>query len=233
MATDLSRRGKPLAGISREETILADGADGTVGSVLTVGLTGGIGSGKSTVATMLAEHGALVIDADSVAREVVLPGTPAHGAISSRFGPSVIGADGSVDRAALARVVFDDPAALADLNAIVHPAVGAAVDERLRVIAETDPDAVVVLEVPLLVETGWDKGDVVVVVDCPEEVAVRRLVAGRGMTDSDARRRVAAQATREERVARADWVVVNDGSLEEVKRKVDALWPKLPGPLLS
>jgi dephospho-CoA kinase len=164
---------------------------------------------------MLAEHGALVIDADAVAREVVLPGTSAFLAISARFG--------TVDRAELAEIVFADAGALRDLNAIVHPEVGAAVDARLAELALSDPDRVVVLEVPLLVETGWQKGDLVVVVDCPEDVAIRRLVSGQGMTDSDARRRVAAQATRADRLARAAYVIVNDGSLDDLRREVDAL----------
>jgi dephospho-CoA kinase len=168
---------------------------------------------------MLAEHGALVIDADAVAREVVLPGTSAFSAICARFA--------TADRSELAEIVFSDPGARRDLNAIVHPAVGAAVDSRLAALAATDPDGVVILEVPLLVETDWQKGDLVVVVDCPEDVAVRRLVAGRGMSEDDARRRVAAQATRAERLARADRVVTNEGGLDDLRRAVDALWPDL------
>jgi dephospho-CoA kinase len=199
--------------------------------VLTVGLTGGIGSGKSTVAAMMSEHGAVVIDADAVAREVVLPGTAAYAAIRARFGDGVLAADGLIDRAALAGVVFDDPSALRDLNGIVHPAVGAAVDARLAALRATGPEGqVVVYEVPLLVEVGWDKGDVVVVVDCPEDVAIRRLVEGRGMTEPEARRRVAAQATRGERLARADHVIVNAGTLADLRRAVDALWPTLTAP---
>lgn len=195
--------------------------------MLTVGLTGGIGSGKSTVAAMLGEHGAVVIDADAVAREVVSPGTPGNLAISARFGPEVMAEDGSVDRAALARVVFDDDEARRDLNAIVHPAVGAAVAERLADESAQGNDRVVVMEVPLLVESGWDKGEVVVVVDCPEDVAVQRVVEQRSMSAEDVRRRIAAQATREERLARADHVILNDDSLDDLREQVDALWDTL------
>lgn len=190
----------------------------------TVGLTGGIGAGKSTVASMLEARGALVIDADVVARQVVMPGTPAHAALLERFG--------TVDRGELAAIVFDDPAALADLNSIVHPAVGAAVDELLASPA-TRARAVVVLEVPLLVEVGWDKGDVVLVVDCPEHVAVARVVAARGMSEDAVRRRMAAQATRDERLARADYVVENAGTLDDLAAEVAALWPKLAGGVVA
>jgi dephospho-CoA kinase len=188
-----------------------------------VGLTGGIGSGKSTVARMLRERGAVVIDADAVARDVVEPGGPAYPAVVARFGPGVVRADGSIDRAALADVVFSDPAARADLNAAVHPAVGA---EIARQVAAAPPGSVVVVEVPLLVEAGW-RADVVVVVDCPEDVAVRRLVAERKMDEADARRRAAAQASRAERLAAADHVVPNEGSLADLEAAVDRLWPDL------
>lgn len=187
--------------------------------MLVVGLTGGIGSGKSTVSTMLAERGAPVVDTDTVARQVVAPGGPAHDALVARFGPEL-----AADRRALAGVVFSQPAALADLNAIVHPAVREEVGRRLHSLRESGAD-VVILAVPLLVETGgaYDVA-AVVVVDCPEEVAVGRLVEHRGMDEADVRRRMAAQASREERTAAADVIIHNDGSLDDLKSQVDETW---------
>lgn len=194
-----------------------------------VGLTGGIGSGKSTVAGLLAARGAVVVDADRLAREVVAAGTPGHRAVVDRFGPRVVAGDGSLDRKALAGVVFDDPEALADLNAIVHPAVRAAIADRLAALAPTD--AVVVLEIPLLVESGRSYGaSKVIVVDCPEEVALRRLADGRGMDPDDARRRMAAQVSRAERLAAADVVIDNAGSLADLKAQVDEVWAQLVAP---
>jgi dephospho-CoA kinase len=193
--------------------------------LLLVGLTGGIGAGKSTVARLLESKGAVVVDTDAVARQVTRPGTPTHAAILDRFGPAIEGPVGEIDRARLADVVFSEPAALSDLNALVHPAVAAAVDDRL---AEEAGAAVVVLEVPLLVEAGWDaRTDVVIVVDSPEEVAVRRLVEQRGMPEADVRRRIASQASRAERIAHADIVIANDGSLEDLARRVDQVWAEL------
>jgi dephospho-CoA kinase len=194
--------------------------------MVVVGLTGGIGSGKSTAAAMLAERGAVVVDADRLAREAVAVGTPGLRAVVDRFGPAVVAGDGSLDRAALAGVVFDHPDALADLNAIVHPPVRAAIADRLAELAGTD--SVVVLEIPLLVESGWSYGEShVIVVDCPEEVAVARLVEHRGMDSADARRRIAAQVSRADRLARADVVIDNDGSFEDLRRQVDAVWDLL------
>ena len=191
-----------------------------------MGLTGGIGSGKSTVTAMLAERGAVGVDADRLAREAVAPGTPGLRAVVDRFGPAVVAGDGSLDRQALAGVVFDDAAALADLNAIVHPPVRAAIADRLAELATTD--ALVVLEIPLLVESGRSYGEsAIIVVDCPEEVALRRLVEDRGMDEADARRRMAAQAPREQRLAVADVVVDNGGTLEDLRAQVDALWNRL------
>ncbi|HEX2192580.1 MAG TPA: dephospho-CoA kinase [Acidimicrobiales bacterium] len=187
-----------------------------------IGLTGGIGVGKSSVASLFAERGAVVIDADDLAREVVEPGGPAYAAVVERFGPTVVAGDGRIDRRALADVVFSDPAARADLEAIVHPAVAALRDQRL---AELDgTDRVVVAVIPLLVEVGWHDADAVVVVDCPEEVAVRRLVEGRGMDEADVRRRMAAQASRAQRLARADLVIANDGSPADLAAEVDRAW---------
>ena len=190
--------------------------------MVVVGLTGGIGAGKSTVAAMLARRGAVVIDTDLVAHEALAPGGRAHDAVLARFG--------TVQRARLADIVFSDPTALADLNAIVHPAVRAEVGERLARVAATDPSAVVVVVVPLLVETGNAyPTSGVVVVDCPEELAVQRLVRERGMAEADARRRMAAQATRAERLAAADLVIANDGGPESLEVQVDAAWAWMLG----
>lgn len=196
--------------------------------MVVVGLTGGIGSGKSTVASMLAERGAVVVDADQLAREAVAVGTAGHRAVVERFGAGLIAGDGSIDRRALAGVVFGDPAALADLNAIVHPPVQEAIAGRVAELAGTD--AVVVLEIPLLVESGRSYGaSRVVVVDCPVDVAVGRLVERRGMDAADARRRIAAQVSREARLAAADVVIDNSGPMAALEAQVDHLWAGLNG----
>jgi len=195
--------------------------------MLVVGLTGGIGSGKSTVAEMLAARGAVIVDADVLAREVVEPDGPAYAGVVERFGPAVVGSDGALDRPALADIVFSDPAALADLNALTHPPVRALIAARLA--AEDAGDAVVVLVIPLLVESGRYPTDAVAVVDCPEDVAVRRLVQHRGMTEGAARRRVSAQASRSARLAIADHVIRNDGSFQELAREVDRAWAWIEG----
>jgi dephospho-CoA kinase len=175
---------------------------------------------------MLAERGAVVVDADRLAREAVAVGTEGYRAVVDRFGSEVVAGDGALDRRALAGVVFDDPEALADLNAIVHPPVRAAIAERVAALEGSD--AVVVLEIPLLVESGRSYGaSQVIVVDCPEDVAVRRLVEGRGMDPADARRRIAAQVSRAERLAAADIVIDNRGSLDDLRHQVDALWARL------
>lgn len=193
-----------------------------------MGLTGGIGSGKSTVAAMLAERGAVVVDADALAREAVAPGSPGLAQVVDRFGAGVLAPDGSLDRAAVASVVFADPAALADLNAIVHPPVRAAIAERVA--ALDGQEGVIVLAIPLLVESGRTHGaESVVVVDCPEDVALRRLVDGRGMDEADARRRMAAQVSRAERLAAADMVIDNSGSLDDLRQAVDRVWGELAG----
>lgn len=193
--------------------------------MLLIGLTGGIGSGKSTVSALLAERGAVVIDADAITRELQRSGQPVFEAMVERFGPGVVADGGELDRQAVADVVFADPAALADLNVIVHPAVGAEIARRLEVEAATEH--LVVLDVPLLVESGRDDLAALVVVDVEPEVAVRRLVEHRGMREDDARARMARQAGREERLARADLVVDNSGSLDELARVVAELWPRL------
>jgi dephospho-CoA kinase len=190
-----------------------------------VGLSGGVGSGKSTVAAMLAERGAVVIDADAIAREVVEPGTPGYAAVVAEFGDAVV-ADGRLDRAALAKIVFNDDDARARLNAIVHPLVGA---RTAALMAATPPDAVVVYDVPLLVESGLAEGfDKVVIVLAPQEVRLERLAA-RGMPEDDARARMAKQANDDERRAVADEIVVNDGTREHLQAQVDAVWERLAG----
>ena len=193
--------------------------------MLRVGLTGGIGSGKSEVARLLAARGAVVVDSDRLAREVVAPGTPGLAAIVAAFGPEYLNADGTLARDRLAALVFADAGARARLNAIVHPLVGAAAADR---VAQAPPDAVVVHDVPLLVEAGMSQGfDVVVVVDAPREVQVARLVQQRGMSPEDAEARINAQASREQRLAVADHIVRNDGSLDELEERVAELWALL------
>jgi dephospho-CoA kinase len=192
--------------------------------MITVGLTGGIGSGKSTVAELLASYGAVVIDADVLAREAVAPGTPGLARVVEEFGPQVLAPDGSLDRSRLGALVFADPDRLAALNAIVHPYVGA---RRAELAAAAPEDAVVVFDVPLLVENALTGYDLVVVVDAPVETQVRRLGAERGMAESDARARIAAQATREQRRAAADVVIDNDGDLASLRVQVDRLWADL------
>lgn len=189
-----------------------------------MGLTGGIGSGKSTVAAALAGRGAAVVDADGIAREVVEPGGVAYGALVERFGPAVLQPDGRLDRQALAEVVFNDADALEDLNGITHPAIGSVVAERIG--AATASHDIVVLDIPLLsITTKARIGfDVVVVVDVPEEIAVERLVGQRGFNESDARARIAAQITREERRALADFVIENSGDRSALDAEIDRLW---------
>jgi len=190
-----------------------------------VGLTGGIGSGKSTVSALLAARGALVVDADAIVRDVQAPGTPVLAAIVERFGTAVLARDGSLDRQALADVVFTDDAALKDLNAIVHPAVGVEIARRLEEAAGTD--RVVILDVPLLVESGRDDMAALLVVDVDPEVAVERVVAQRGMREDDVRARIARQASREDRLARATLVIDNGGSREDLEAQVDAAWSQI------
>ncbi|WP_329212183.1 dephospho-CoA kinase [Streptomyces sp. NBC_00683] len=193
--------------------------------MLKVGLTGGIGAGKSEVSRLLVSYGAVLIDADRIAREVVEPGTPGLDAVVEAFGPGILTPDGTLDRPALGAIVFADPERLAALNAIVHPLVGARSAELERA---AGPDAVVVHDVPLLTENGLAPlYDLVVVVDATPGTQLDRLVTLRGMTESDARARMAAQATREERKAVADRVVDNDGPLEALEPQVRTLWSEL------
>ena len=191
--------------------------------MLVLGLTGGIGSGKSTVSALLAAKGAVVVDADEVVREQQRPGTPVFDAMVERFGPGIVGGDGMLDRAAVADIVFADPKALEDLNNIVHPAVGAAIARRMEALSSTD--AVVVLDVPLLVEAsrGYPLAGLIVV-DVDPDIAVERLVMQRGMTEEDARSRMSRQASRAERRARADVVIDNRGTPSDLARQVDAVW---------
>ncbi|HSS10025.1 MAG TPA: dephospho-CoA kinase [Acidimicrobiales bacterium] len=192
--------------------------------MLLVGLTGGIGSGKSTVATLLAERGAAIVDADRIAREVVEPGGPAYQPMIDRFGPGIVLPDGTLDRAAIAAQAFATPDALADLNAITHPAIRATMAERVARHAASG--RVVVVDIPLLAEGGPSAYGLrgVIVVDAPVEVAIHRLVEGRGLTEADARARVAAQASREDRRKLADVVIDNAGSREDLVRQVDEVW---------
>lgn len=189
-----------------------------------VGLTGGIGSGKSSVAAALASLGAAVVDADRIAREIVEPGGPAYQPIVERFGAGVLDADGCLDRPALASLVFGDPAALADLNSITHPVIGRVMTERT--IEAGQRAEIVVLDIPLLdIATKQRMSfDAVVVVDTPEDVAVQRLCAHRGFTEGDARARIAAQISREERRALADLVLDNSGDRDRLEDEVTRAW---------
>jgi dephospho-CoA kinase len=195
--------------------------------VLAVGLTGGIGTGKSTVAVLLEERGAVVVDADLIAREVVEPGGAAYGALVDRFGAGILDADGRVDRPAVAELVFADPDALADLNAITHPAIGAEMIARKDCFADTD--RIVVLDIPLFRAVHRDTLSLaaVVVVDAPPEVALERLVGVRGMDDADARARMANQPDRAARLEGADFVVDNSGDEARLRREVDRVWAAL------
>jgi len=190
-----------------------------------VGLTGGIGSGKSAVAQRFAELGAVVIDSDRLAREVVAPGTEGLSEVVSTFGAGVVGADGTLDRPALGRIVFGDEQARRRLEAIIHPRVRARAAE-LAVAAP--PGAVVINDVPLLVEAGLaEQYELVIVVFASEDIRIDRLTRDRGMPEAEARSRIAAQATDEQRHAVADIEIVNEGTLEELRSNVDGVWQKL------
>ena len=193
-----------------------------------VALSGGIASGKSTIARRLAEHGAVHVDADQLAREAVAAGSPGLAAIASRFGSAVIAADGTLDRAALGSVVFDDAEALEALNAIVHPEVRRIGQQRIAAAKAADPDAVVVYDVPLLVEANvsmpWD---LVVIAEAPAEIRKRRMIELRGMSAEDAERRIANQASDAERRAVADVIIDTGGSEAYTIEQVDALWERL------
>ncbi len=192
-----------------------------------VGLTGGIASGKSTVASLLAAHGAIVIDGDLLAREVVEKGTPGLDAVVAEFGPEILTADGDLDRPRLGAIVFTDEGQRLALEAIVHPLVF----ERYAAMEEAAGEAdVVVHDIPLLAESGRaDTFEQVIVVDVPEEVQVMRMLRDRGWTEADARSRIAAQATREQRLAIATIVVDNTGTLADLRARVDTVWAQLTG----
>jgi dephospho-CoA kinase len=197
--------------------------------VLRVGLTGGIGSGKSEVGRRLAAHGAVIIDADVAARAVVALGTPGLARVAEAFGGDVLGPDGALDRERLGAIVFRDPGSRATLNAIVHPLVG----EWMRAaeqaaVAASDGGVIIVHDVPLLAENGRAGDfDLVIVVDVPPDLQLERLVGQRGMTPDQARARMAAQASREQRLAVADLVIDNSGSLADLDRRVAGVWADL------
>lgn len=192
-----------------------------------VGLTGGVASGKSTVSAILAELGAVVIDADALAREVVARGTPGLDAVAAEFGPSLLTPEGDLDRPAMGRLVFGDEAARRRLEAIVHPLV---IRRMAELEAAAGEDDVVVHDIPLLAEGGRaDAFDAVVVVDAPRDLQVQRMLSERGWTREDAESRIAAQATREERRAVATHVIDNSGSLEDLRARVEAVFDELRG----
>ena len=190
--------------------------------MILLGLTGGIGSGKSTVSSMLAAKGAVIIDADAIVKELQEPGQPLLVELAAEFGPSIIKDDGSLDRVALAGIAFSDKDKLAALNKIVHPAVGREMNRRLE--EQRAGDNVVVLDIPLLAENPRKGLCGVIVVDVPVDVAVSRLVQHRGFSEDDARARVANQTSREKRVAMADKVLDNSGDMESLAQQVDAVW---------
>lgn len=200
--------------------------------MILVGLTGGIGSGKSTVSELLAARGAVVIDADLIVRQVQQPGSPVLARLAEEFGPGVIDANGELDRPALANIVFADSEALAKINAIVHPAVGKEMNDRI--LAQRTTSKVVVLDIPLLTENPREGLQGKIVVDVPVEIQVQRLVASRGFAEDDARARIARQASREDRLKDADFVVDNSGDREALVPQIDRLWvwltslPQLP-----
>jgi len=195
--------------------------------MLTVGLTGGIGAGKSTVGDLLVAKGAILVDADRIAREVVAPGGPAYQPMIDRFGTGILGGDGNIDRPAVAAIVFGDPEALADLNAITHPAIGVAMMQRKDEFAATDD--IVILDIPLLKEVHRRMLSLaaVVVVDTPMETALDRLITIRGMSKEDAEARIASQIDRQTRLQGADLVVDNSGDEQHLAEEVARIWDAL------
>jgi dephospho-CoA kinase len=190
--------------------------------MILIGLTGGIGSGKSTVSSLLAERGAVIIDADAIARELQAPGAPLLSVLAESFGDNIIDSAGALDRAALAAIVFADADALKNLNKIIHPAIAAEMDRRMK--EQRDTNNVVVLDIPLLAENPRKGLCGVIVVDVPVDLAVQRLVQFRNMDEADARARIAKQATREERIKIADRVVDNSGDMNSLAVQVDEVW---------
>jgi dephospho-CoA kinase len=195
--------------------------------VIEIGLTGGIGSGKSTVAEMLVARGARLIDADAIVREVQAPGSPVLALMAAQFGDHVLRDDGSLDRAAVAAIAFTDPDQLAALNAIVHPAVTEEMTARRQALAPTD--AIVLLDIPLLVESGYQGVAGIIVVDVDPRIALHRLVTFRGFSESDAAARMARQASRTDRLAVADVVIDNNGERDELVPQIDAAWAWIAG----
>jgi dephospho-CoA kinase len=189
-----------------------------------VGLTGGIGSGKSTVATMLGDLGAVVIDADKVGHDVYRPGTEGFRRVVDAFGAEIVAADGTIDRARLGARVFADRAELARLNALVHPLIGDEIRRRMQAAAGEHPGRPIVVEAAIMMEAGWSFFDQVWVVVVRPETAVARVTASRGLSADDVERRIAAQLSNEERERRADVVIRNDGSLDELRAQVEAAW---------
>ena len=190
--------------------------------MLLVGLTGGIGSGKSTVGRALVERGAVLVDADEIVRRLQSPGTNVFAEMVERFGSGIVAADGTLDRQAVAEIVFNDEAALADLGAIVHPRVHEEIERRVA--EQVDTDNVVVLDIPLLGEAGWTELQGTIVVDLHPDTAVSRLVEHRGFTEADALARIDAQIGRSERLEMADFVVENSGPLEDLETEIERLW---------
>ena len=190
--------------------------------MILLGLTGGIGSGKSTVSALLAARGAVIIDADAIARELQAPGQPLVAALKERFGESIVDEHGALIRPALAAIVFADPDALKDLNKLVHPAIAVEMDRRMK--EQRDTNNVVVLDIPLLAENPRKGLSGVVVVDIPTDLAVERLVAFRSMSKDDATARIAQQASREDRLAMADKVIDNSGDMESLSDQVEDVW---------
>ena len=193
--------------------------------MILVGLTGGIGAGKSTVSVMLAERGAAIVDADRIARDLQAPGSPVLDLMAERFGPHIIGEDGVLDRAAVANIVFNDEVALADLNGIVHPAMQSEIQRQID--EQRGSDRVVVLDFPLLGENPRKGLAATIVVDVPVDVAVQRLVGQRNMDEVDARARINSQLSREERLATATHVIDNGGDRDSLTAQVDQLWGQL------
>jgi len=193
--------------------------------VIVVGLTGGIGAGKSTVSAMLADRGAVIVDADRIARDLQEPGSPVLDRMAERFGDHIIRPDGSLDRAAVAEIVFNDEQALADLNGIVHPAMQDEIQRQID--AHRDTDRVVVLDFPLLGENPREGLAATIVVDIDPDIAVERLVNQRGMDETDARARINSQISREKRLERATHVIDNGGDLDSLAAQVDEVWSDL------
>jgi dephospho-CoA kinase len=193
--------------------------------MILVGLTGGIGAGKSTVSAMLAERGAVIVDADQIARDLQQPGGPVVASMVERFGDRIVNPDGSLDRAEVASIVFSDPKALEDLNGIVHPAMHSEIQQQIDV--HRGSDRIVVLDFPLLAENPRRGLAATIVVDVPPEVAIERVVAHRGMDEADARARVNSQASREDRLAMATHVIDNTADIDALSSQVDRIWEEL------